>query len=190
MRSVVERLRADPGNPDLWTVFYRAFHGPVYYLLHRFCGGDTSLAEDLCQEAFLRFIKYNALSKVQDEASALAFLRTTARNVFYSHLESSRRARTVSIDDLSEKEGLQVAARGQSVPSVQQDASLDVERFAMKLSPREREMLGMSLAGFSLSEMAAAQGIRYGTAAIRLHRLKHRLRQIARTRKESPPSVV
>lgn len=71
--------RGDQAALDEWIGYYYPL---IYrYLLHK--AGKTSLAEDLCQEVFIRFLR--TLPTYHDEGKSLNYLYTLARHCLYDH---------------------------------------------------------------------------------------------------------
>jgi RNA polymerase sigma-70 factor, ECF subfamily len=77
-------LRAKEGDKEAFGTLYTHFYTPLYrYALSR-CK-DKDLAEDICQQTFLKF--YEALSSYEPEKSPLAYLFTIAKRLLINHGE-------------------------------------------------------------------------------------------------------
>jgi len=79
---------------------YRAYYPEVYGYALRLCG-DKPLAEDLCQETFLRAL--DALPGFKGECPLPAWLKRICRNLFYSHLR--RQGRVIPVAEVPETAG-------------------------------------------------------------------------------------
>lgn len=78
--------------------FYRAHLPTVYGYLHRLCGGDTALAEDLTQDTWMRLAE--ALRDGRHDCADVRWLLTVARTRFIDHhrrlLRGERKLRLVA----------------------------------------------------------------------------------------------
>lgn len=72
------------------TRFYRANLPTVYGYLHRLCGGDTALAEDLTQDTWMRLAE--ALRSGRHECADIRWLLSVARTRFLDHVRRSVRS--------------------------------------------------------------------------------------------------
>lgn len=125
--------------------------------------GDASLAEDACQEAFLR--AFRALSKFRPEASFRAWLRTIAVRCA---IDVMRRRRPES--------PLPAEPSGGPEDSRHEDA--DLLRAALAaLSPVEREiLLARELEGVDDREIARRLDMSVTAVRVRIHRARRRIR--------------
>ena len=78
--ELIRQLAENPKDQTAWLKFFEKLRPGVYYSAYRACHGDRELAEDLTQEAFVRFYKYADLNRFKDDVQALAYLRQTARH--------------------------------------------------------------------------------------------------------------
>lgn len=125
--------------------------------------GDASLAEDACQEAFLR--AFRALAKFRPEASFRAWLRTIAVRCA---IDVMRRRRPES--------PLPPEPAGLPEDSRHEDA--DLLRAALAaLSPVEREiLLARELEGADDREIARRLDMSVTAVRVRIHRARKRVR--------------
>ena len=166
----LRRLRAAPKNRALWEEMYRTLRPIVYRTAYRLLHGEVALAEDVTQEAFLRFLQYGKLSTLESDDHLLAYLRQTTRHLCWDRLRQA--SRTVS---LGSPEGVQ-ALEQTVVDSEEVDQlSWDIEHLAGSLSDEEQRLLRELITNTSLNEIAEALGITYGAAAVRIHRLRGKL---------------
>jgi RNA polymerase sigma-70 factor (ECF subfamily) len=126
--------------------------------------GDASLAEDACQEAFLR--AFRALGRFRPEASFRAWLRTIAVRCA---IDVMRRRRPES--------PLPPEPAGAPEDSRHEDA--DLLRAALAaLSPLEREiLLARELEGVDDREIARRLDMTVTAVRVRIHRARRRVRQ-------------
>ena len=77
-------LRAKNGDKEAFAALYTQLYTPLYrYILSR--SKDKELAEDVCQQTFLKF--FEALSSYEPEKSPLAYLFTIAKRLLINHGE-------------------------------------------------------------------------------------------------------
>jgi RNA polymerase sigma-70 factor (ECF subfamily) len=77
-------LQAKKGDKDAFGALYSTLYVPLYrYVISK--SHDTELANDICQQTFLRF--YEALSSYEPEKSPLAYLFTIAKRLLINHGE-------------------------------------------------------------------------------------------------------
>jgi RNA polymerase sigma factor (sigma-70 family) len=173
LTDIVHKLRSSPDDQAAWTEFFRKLYPRVFFMLFRLTRGNRAVAEELAQDAFARFVRYDCLGKVESEESAAAFLRMTARNAYFSHLRQN--PAMTSLDGLEERDE----------PHGDDDSSrlargIDFDRAFERLGAEDRRLLTWSFEGYSLAEIAERLGTSYSAAALRVHRLRRRLQENAR----------
>ena len=77
-------LEAKKGNVDAFGKVYSALYVPLYRYVISKCY-DQELANDVCQQTFLKF--YEALASYEPEKSPLAYLFTIAKRLLINHGE-------------------------------------------------------------------------------------------------------
>lgn len=77
-------LEAKNGNTEAFGILYSALYAPLYRYVISKCH-DTELANDVCQQTFLKF--YEALSSYEPEKTPLAYLFTIAKRLLINHGE-------------------------------------------------------------------------------------------------------
>ena len=77
-------LQAKKGDKNAFGALYSTLYVPLYrYVVSK--SHDNELANDICQQTFLRF--YEALSSYEPEKSPLAYLFTIAKRLLINHGE-------------------------------------------------------------------------------------------------------
>ncbi len=155
---------------ERFAAFYQRSARPLWAYLAR-VSGDPSLADDLMQESYVRFLC--ASLPGDGEVESRRYLFRIASNLLRDHW---RRPGTTSIDDLPEN--LFVAA----------DASSQIDSWALlepamaRMRPRDRQLLWLAHAeNYSHSEIGQIPGL--ATPSIRLLLFRAR-RKIARILKQ------
>lgn len=152
---------------DIWEQLYRQHYGAaLLYALSR-CRGDRALAEDMVQEAFFRAFT----AAPEDLVSFRAWLIRVLRNLIIDY-----NRRTGRLSDAPPPE-----QTDDCTPETELLRREDIRLLyeAMEtVSDDDRELLRLHyFARLSIKEIAAALGIDPGTARVRLHRARLRLRK-------------
>lgn len=79
----------DLRSADEFTRFYRRHLPAVYGYLHRLCGGDAALAEDLTQDTWMQLA--DAVRRGHHECADIRWLMTVARSRFLDHARREQR---------------------------------------------------------------------------------------------------
>ncbi|MGB5410337.1 MAG: sigma-70 family RNA polymerase sigma factor [Woeseiaceae bacterium] len=130
---------------------------------------DRAIAEDVVQEALLR--AWKSLDALRDDAAAKPWLLTIVRRENARYFER-KRLETVDIDELSAAQAALLAE--------QPDRELDEMREAIfELDDDYREPLVLQvMMGYSTTEIAELMGLKQGAVLTRLHRARHKLKEI------------
>ena len=131
---------------------------------------DPALAQDAAQETFLR--AYRRLSELQEPAAFPAWLRRMAVTVAIN-LRRARRHTMLSLDDLDDVPVLdEIEARWSEGQRQRLAAAL------LLLNPADRRLCDRRYhGGWSLSRLAAAEGIDDAAMRKRMQRIRDRLRK-------------
>jgi RNA polymerase sigma factor (sigma-70 family) len=130
--------------------------------------GDSSLAEDLTQEAFGKLYQHDRASSIRNPKS---WLVAVASNLAYNHFrsESRRTAREFA---------QAVPALAHTAPQIAVDDVIDVRRALRDLEPRDRTALMLRHSGFSYIEVAEAIGVSATSVGTILARAQARFRSV------------
>ena len=166
MGSLVQELQESPDDKALWQMFVKALYPKVMYSAYRLTAGDSDVAQDLVQQAFVRFIEYGSIARIVDDEHALAYIRTAVKNLWWNeqkrqvHEETHQSMDYVPATDDVENEELRD----------------DLRCLIGKLSTDDQRLVELLICGHTLTEAAENLGISYSAAGVRLHRLKKNLR--------------
>lgn len=144
------------GRRKLLSALYRRYHRELLGFVHRTLGNEGAEAEDVIQQAFIRFAERKNLHEIRNPR---AFLYRTARNIAMNH---HRHCKVVQIhsrdsalpggrgsDDLSPEVVLQ-----------EQELCRIVEETIRRMPGRRREFLLMHrVQGLSYAEIARRAGV-------------------------------
>ncbi|MCG8347221.1 MAG: RNA polymerase sigma factor [Chloroflexales bacterium] len=149
---------------------YQTCHYPLLMHLLRLIS-NREIAEDLCQETFVRALRH--WSQRDPTASAKAWLYRIATNVAYDHLRRRRRIDFVALDqvDVPASNELEIVAR--------LDRTAAVGQALAKMSPAYRlPLLLACYADRDTAEISHVLGCSRGTVRMRLCRARAQFREV------------
>lgn len=156
-------------NSEAFAAFYERSARPLWAYLARVSGNPT-LADDMLQESYVRFLCADA--PTDGEVSARRYLFRIATNLLRDYW---RRPRPEPIDDLpgdlfaSPGHGAQVEAQTLLGPALK------------SLAPRERQILWLAYAeGYSHREIAEVTGLASPGVRVALFRARRRVARLLR----------
>ena len=175
--ETITRLAEFPEDEEAWRELYIRFWPFVFGTIYHLLGGRRAEVEDLAQDVFLRLIKYRPFGRLRSHNAFRTYLQVVCRNVVRSFIQ--RRAKeepSMPFEALLHEP--ETTASLQDSGHAVRDLVEVLERTSGQLSKSEHQMLQLLLDGVSLSEMAEYMGISYANAAVRLHRLRAKLRPL------------
>ena len=154
--------RAFGADPEAFAAFYSRSARPLWAYLAR-VSGDPSLADDLLQEAYIRFLAAEGAPALdQGEIAQRRYLYRIATNLLRDYW---RKPRAASIEDLPES-FFAASDYAQSHAGQHETQALLAPALA-RMSPRERQLLWLAHAeGYSHREIAQIMG--FASASVRL----------------------
>ena len=149
---------------------YHDHRQPILRYLNRLVR-DPEMAEDLCQETFIKALRY--WNELQQIAVARSWLYRIATNTAYDEL---RRRRRVAWSSLAEEQEALVSG---SMLERQLEESEPIQAALQHLPGQYRVPLVLQLcAGYSLNDIATALGCNVNTVKTRVHRARRRFREL------------
>lgn len=149
----------------------------LLYLQRRFVR-DDALAEDLCQETFLR--AWDKLSTFRGTGSFSAWLTRLGYNIFLQHRRKTSASAGLMqpyVDDDSGVEGCGTTPAPAPIPA-QRDELPDLPKLLAILPEAEQLVLILTYAhGLSATEIGAILDTPPGTIKSQVHRAKDKIRQ-------------
>lgn len=163
------------GHVEAFNLLVWRWQKHLYNFLLRLTG-DRTLAEDLCQETFLR--SYLHLKELRDGARFRSWLFRIAHNLY----RSDRRRLTPLAADASELDGVDNSdGRAHPVP---RETQLAVRTLIRRLPPDLREVVLLRFFhGFQFDEMAEILDCPVGTLKSRLYKAMDDLRSALKSQK-------
>lgn len=161
---------AQRGDHNAFETLYRQHSKRVFALCRRL-SGNAVLAEDLCQEVFVR--AWKGLPSFKEEARFSTWIHSVAVNVVLGHHRWALSRRDYGGDPIETvAPGLLSTTGGQSPTAV------DLERAIDHLPDGARLVFVMhDVEGYSHREIAASTGVAEGTSKAHLHRARRLLRE-------------
>lgn len=166
----VDEARA--GDRLAFEKLYRSHCDHIYGLCWRLCGGDSALAEDMVQEAFVR--AWNKLHLFKGDSKFGTWLHRLAVNVVLSdrRIRVKRLRREQEFDENIER--VQVGDR-----DVFAGLRKDLEAAIAGLPERARTVLILyDIEGYRHEEIAGMTGMAVGSSKAQLHRARKLVREI------------
>ncbi len=158
-------------DEQTFRVFYEATSRPLWSYLGRILG-SRSLADDLVQESYFRFLRADL--KSNDEGYQKAYLFRIATNLARDHWR-----RLPPHENYKPADPDQIHFDDRTADRVQQQS--DLNRAMGRLKPRERELLWLAYAeGASHKEIAEVVGLRAASVRLLLFRARRKLLKIMR----------
>lgn len=164
-----------PAQTDFETI-YKEYYGRLFAFMHKLTG-DWHTAEELTQETF--FQAFRALGAFRGECELFTWLAGIGRNVFYRWL----RRKKLQPDAISPQavadawlENLTDDAPGPAEAAEREEICRAVRALVRTLPPNYRDVVMLRIyAGLPFAQVAAALGIREGSAKVLYFRAKEKL---------------
>ena len=158
--AVIELARL--GNMPAFEELVRRRQQQLRQLLRRLCN-DASLADDLCQETFVR--AWQSLPSLRVNAAFWSWLRRIAARTWMQHAQRERRTSTMDMNSINEA--------GESLVGEHRDIDAGLAR----LAPAARACMVLAYqAGLTHSEIADALNLPLGTVKTHITRSTQALR--------------
>jgi len=168
-RVVAQAVDALQMDEDTFRAFYDRTAKQVWAYLARITG-DRSLADDLLQESYYRFLR--ADQAFTSESHRRNYLYRIATNLAHDRHRRGRGVINVPVPDENMPGAL---ADGRDL-AAETEQRTDLSRAMATLKPRERQMLWLAYAqGSSHEEIAESLGLRKSSIKILLFRARRRL---------------
>lgn len=153
----------EPMDEAKFEVFYRKTAGAVWSYVFRLTG-DASLADDLTQKAFFRFVRSNPA--VANDEHRRRYVFKTATNLVFDHFREVKKQRQYQIE----------APSRTSTPPDRTELRHDMARVFAELKPQDRALLWLAhVEGSSHEEIADTLGLKSKSIKVMLFRARKRL---------------
>jgi len=163
--------RAQRGDKDAFGELYQLFYRKIY----RYClihTNDIQLAQDICQETFVRAWKAMPSFSEKNGGTFQAFLFKIARNQLIDNSRKKKESRLADYQNLEDRENLEERV-------YRHDAIDKVRKALGKLNEIERQIITLHyFEDFSGEEIARVVGMNEGAVRVRTHRVLVKLKEI------------
>lgn len=160
---------------DFGSLFER-YSGDIYRFA-LYLSGDPSLADDICQETFVR--AWVAPQRIR-EGTVKAYLLRIAKNLYSDELKRRARSGSLETDILDSRPGPpSIAADRSELASVLHALQTlrEIDRAALLMSAQE---------GMSHAEIGAALDLSVAAVKVKIHRARMHLKQILAPEESRP----
>ena len=172
VQAILRRIAA--GEERAFAELVDLYQGPLFGFLGRM-GIGRAHAEDIAQEVFLR--AWTHLPSFDAERAQFStWLFTIARNLAYSALQNPARQYETQDAELPEQ-ACQQPGPAQTLERAQQQAQLQCALRQLPLTDRSALAL-VYVHELALDDVARIEGASLAATKTRLHRAKHRLREL------------
>lgn len=161
--SPYQRWRREPADKEAFGEWYTDIYSTLLEAGYRVSRGDRQAAEDLVQDAIVRFASRQVHQRVESESEATAYLM---RSVYNGWIDSVRKHKK----EVSASEGVEQYDLA-SPPEVL-IAEDKVKEIEQSLKEVDLTILAMMIAGEPLSTIAELNKLSYPTAGVRVHRIR------------------
>ena len=176
LSDLITRLAQNQDDADAWKLLYRQMWPFVMAVNYRMLRGVHDLAEDASQEVFMRLVMYRNEKIFKDSKTFRAYVRAMCVNVCRDQvkriLKNGEHLQSELYDDLAEQ-----TESKQSSPEQDAEADQLLAKILGQLPEDEQKFVEFLIEGYKLPEIAKATGLTYSNAAVRLHRLRDKIRK-------------
>jgi DNA-directed RNA polymerase specialized sigma24 family protein len=165
LNEILSRLANQPEDQDSWRDLSVRVWPYVMVVNFGLFRGIWRLAEDATQEVLRRLIRYSPIERLYRDGKFHEYVRSLCRNVANEQE-----------NQLLRHENLGQAEAADSKPSDKQSSDAALKKAVEQMRESDRQLVGYMLEGYTLSEIAAAQGI--SDAVERLQDLRGRLHNL------------
>jgi RNA polymerase sigma-70 factor, ECF subfamily len=145
-------------NEQAFADFHARTSRPLWNYIRRVCG-DPSLADDIVQEAYFRFLRSARPDATEPER--VSFLYKTATNLAYDHWRRRQR------------EARSLLTLPRPSPPAMATVDPDLSRVFETLTPRDRALMWLAhVEGWTHKEIGAALGLRATSVRVLLFRAR------------------
>jgi RNA polymerase sigma-70 factor (ECF subfamily) len=174
LSKILGLLAKSRTDEKAWASLYRQMWPFVIAIFYRQLGGIKEVAEDAAQEVFLRLVRSCPFGKLQNTDPFRAYVRRVAQNVArtYRYRFLKRAEREQEMETTLEE----VVDSKQPLPEDYLEQEQLLRSIIAQLDETDRQLIRLLAKDLSLLDVAKATGLTYTNAAVRLHRLRRKLR--------------
>jgi len=163
-------------DEDAWETVFRVMWPFVRATVYRRLGSVDGLAHDAAQEVFSRLLRSCPFQRLREPDAFRGYVWRVSDNVARTYRRRVLAHPTTTLTD-GDQETL---ADGETVAGQRVQEELELRQLLQhewrQLGGVDRRALSLLVRGCSIGEIATALGVSYGATAIRLMRIRSRLR--------------
>ena len=167
LEDILSRLEKSRDNEEAWSELYINMWPWVFSHIYRYLRGAGKSAEDASQDVFLRLLRYCKFQKVQDPLAFQAYLRTICKNVARNYLSETYKRSEIE---------LHLEEKNEIFFKEEEERMTAIERVLNSLDEPEKQLIRLAIDGYSMQEIAQKTEWSYSNTAIRLYRLRKKIR--------------
>lgn len=160
-----------------WETVFRQMWPFVRTIVYRRLGSVEGLADDAAQEVFSRLLRSCPFSRLREPDAFRGYVWRVSDNVARTYRRRLLLRPTTPLPAAEHEE----AALADTITARRLHGDLELKQLLhqewRELGGSDRRVLRLLVEGHSIGEIAAALGVSYGAAAVRLMRLRIRLRK-------------
>ena len=176
LADALARLAIRRRDREAWETLYGVMRPFVYSVVYRRLGGSAALAEDATQEVFLRLVRSSPFDRLRKVDAFRGYTWRVADNVALTYRRRLLAHPTAPLDDEREEASAIEHASGTDWTGEVEIKEL-LNEVWQELSSADRRLLRLLLDGCSIREVAKALAFNYSAAAVRVWRLRAKLRK-------------
>jgi RNA polymerase sigma-70 factor (ECF subfamily) len=160
----------EPMDEAQFEIFYRRMAGSIWAYIYRMTG-NPSLADDLMQKTFFRFLR--SRPTIANDDHLRRYIYKTATNLVLDHFRESKREGEYGMIDPS------LLAAGREFRADRGELRHDMMRVFSELKPQERALVWLAhVEGESHEAIAEALGVKTKSVKVMLFRARKRLGEL------------
>jgi RNA polymerase sigma-70 factor (ECF subfamily) len=168
--TVFGRRPNEPMDEAKFEAFYRRQAGGIWSYIYRMTG-NPSLADDLMQKTFFRFLR--SRPAIANDDHLRRYVYKTATNLVFDHFRESKREKLYGPLDPS------MFVAGSESRADRGELRHDMMRVFAQLKPQERALLWLAhVEGESHEEIGEALGVKAKSVKVMLFRARKRLGEL------------
>jgi RNA polymerase sigma factor (sigma-70 family) len=175
LSDYLRTLARDKGDTETWNQLYVLLWPRVVSTTYRALGGLKDRADDAAQEVFYRLVNYGDFSRARAADEFLGYLNVVCENVAADFLRDLADATVPLDEDLEDEQQERLSPANPEQLAITEDL---LHKLQNSLDADERQLLALVRDGYKDGEIAKHFGWSYGKAAIKVHRLRARVRKI------------
>lgn len=157
--------RCQDGDTEAMEIVYTRYKSPLFNLAYRFAG-DSSLAEDLLQEIFIKI--FGHIKKLRSPEALNSWLYRIATNTCISFVRKKEKTKEVPLDEFADISNTQYDDR---------HVRKDLEAAIKTLPPKQKIVFQLhDIQGFTHTEIAQIMSSSVGTAKSQLFKARMKIR--------------